>query len=172
MQVDKAIRRCDPSQKDENEGLGEGEVWEKYVEIPAKKLEAAYATLSAGWGLGMGGMTGAFWAMGAGIFCLAIDLVHCMGKDEMSGFEYGMSQKIYMMEVAILLVLPLVLALDVASTSNMCLDLMVSLNRTRVESGYEHDLRISWLEKSLLRLNHDSVRIIRAYSFNITMLLT
>lgn len=103
-------------------------------------------------------MTGAFWALAAGIFCLAIDLSHCMGKDEAQGLSPGTSQKLYMLEVTILLVLPLALALDVAGTSNLCNDLMTSLNRTRVKCGYKFDGRITWLEKSLMRLHHGAVR--------------
>ena len=64
----------------------------------------------------------------------------------------GTQRNVALVATAIYIMLPLLLALDVAATSTYCDLLVERLNDMRAKHGPESDDKITWLETTLLRL--------------------
>ena len=58
-----------------------------------------------------------------------------------------------LVNVAVFASVPFLLALDIATTSTACDQLMDTLNDQRIKYGVAVDERISWLEKCLANMN-------------------
>lgn len=106
--------------------------WHETVVRPALRLDKRLRVLSAGWGDGFAGMALFFWLWSLGFFCFAINRTHCDGLDTSREVPRGTSQFVYLVETAVALALPLVLALDVASTSSQCNHVRGALNDARI----------------------------------------
>ena len=122
------------------------EKWTSEVAEPALALHETLMTLSAGWGRGFFGVGLVCWSMGLGFFCNALNLPrgYLLGPQDQPAAISG---------VVVMLVVPLILAYDVAHTSHRCDTLMEQLNTVRIASGEKHHTRLEWLELALKNLN-------------------
>ena len=64
-----------------------------------------------------------------------------------------------LVNVAVFASVPFLLALDIATTSTACDQLMDTLNDQRIKYGVAVDERISWLEKCLANMNRGQGRL-------------
>jgi hypothetical protein len=129
-----------------------GETWRIQVAEPALALRAKIDLLSKGWSLGLVGLGGCFGFAGAGWFTLAMNSAYCRGLAEHIGVPWNAHYFFCLTTAAICPFLALLLAFDLASTSDCVLDLMEQLNLSALEQGPQGHRQFDWLETRLARL--------------------
>ena len=111
-------------------------------------------------------MAGFCWLWALAFFCNAINTPFHTGRDEIvrrSGEDnvFGSNQNGYLTFVCILTPLPVLVAMDVATTSTRVDSLMEALNEKAIEVGFKKGVgadvelhtRVDWLETRLKRTN-------------------
>lgn len=122
--------------------------------MPALALRDSLHKLSVGWGRGLFGVCAFFGTQGVSHLALALSSEWCAGADrnQYPG-PFGGWRNNEMLFVAICSLLPLLIAMDLASTSSMCDILMDELNDAGMRHGFENDPKIDWVVRMLSRLN-------------------
>jgi hypothetical protein len=120
--------------------------WSDNVVAKTLALDKTLRTLSAGFGRGFFGIVLLCWSLGLGSFCHALNTprAYILGPQD---------QPFHIVNVILMASCPLLLCLDVATTSQRCDDLMDELNQVRITSGERYHTRLEWLELSLKNLN-------------------
>ena len=151
-QVIASALACDPHDKNS---------WDSNIAGPALQLEKTFRCLSNGWGRGLFGIGSLLWLMALANFCKAIDHVTYLRvgegcyDDETGEHQPYCHRNFALIQMCMYLSLPLLLTLDIASTSNRCDHLMDVLNSVRMANGEECHIRTSWLIESLRSLHRD-----------------
>lgn len=128
------------------------EAWNEKVAQPALSLNDKMNLLSYGWSGGLAGVGGSCWFMALTGFAQVINAPLMRGWDTSLGESPGTSFRNNVLSMAIMSLLPFVLAMDIADTSTWCDKLMDELNDARINYGLESHLKIRWLETSLKQL--------------------
>ena len=135
-----------------------GDEWYTAVAERALGLIPKLRVLSEGWSDGLIGFGGFFWLFALGYFTLAINVEWCAGMDATNSSPPGTQRNVALVATAIYIMLPLLLALDVAATSTYCDLLVERLNDMRAKHGPESDDKITWLETTLKQLVSPTAR--------------
>eukprot|EP01045_Picozoa_sp_COSAG04_P012751 COSAG04_NODE_871_length_9717_cov_4.356831_8_plen_386_part_00 len=126
--------------------------WDKDVVEPALALSESIETLSGGWGSGLLGTCGWLVLFALFNFVNAINYEWTSGVDAAQGDAPGTNRHIGLGGVVPLVLLALLLARDLASTTSRCDDLRAQLNHADIKHGAEHHQKIDWLFVTLQRL--------------------
>eukprot|EP01043_Picozoa_sp_COSAG02_P009681 COSAG02_NODE_331_length_24480_cov_22.114720_17_plen_402_part_00 len=148
--VTKNVETFDPASES-------GETWHNEVAEPALALRAEIDLLSNGWSLGLFGLGGCFSFAGAGWFTLAVNSIYCRGLADHYGIPWSAHYYFCLGTAAVCPFLALLLALDLASTSDCVLELMEQLNLLAIKLGPRSHEQINWLEMRLKRLVRNTI---------------
>lgn len=121
--------------------------WDKRVAAPSVRLHDLFEQLS-GFGSGLGGATIALWSTSLGLFVNEINRPFVAAQIK-NGTGQGMT---YQIMSAVLAMLPLLLAANVAEASTRCAVLTNALNMKRTRKNHDE---ITWLETRLTKLNRE-----------------
>lgn len=111
--------------------------------------------LSAGWGNGLLGFCMFCFLMCVSQLALMLDSEWCAGADQhqQAMAVLGSWRNMMMFFVVALALMPLLLAMDLATTSSLCDKLLEELNSAGIRHGVERYPTIDWILHSLERLN-------------------
>eukprot|EP01047_Picozoa_sp_COSAG01_P058737 COSAG01_NODE_6959_length_3416_cov_33.694001_1_plen_526_part_00 len=127
--------------------------WNEAVSQPALTLHTKTKTMSDGWGGGLAGCIFIAWTMCIQNFVNSINDPLCVNGDREFGYPIGTMQLKFVTFSLIWAVLPLIIAIDVATISTNCENLMDTLNLARCEYGQPAHNNIAWLETALRGVN-------------------
>lgn len=116
-----------------------GAQWKEAVATPALALYSSMATLSHGWSSGLLGLSGLMGLLSVALFTMAINLEYTSGLDAVLEKPPGRVASEFAISALFLAFLPLLLALDLATTSSRCDLLMDTLNQARINHGLAHN---------------------------------
>ena len=137
LEVIKKVRAADPTEEPLDE-----------VATSALALRDLLHKLSEGWGAGLLGLCSFFLSMCVSQLALALSTEWCAGVDHHNP-QYaevlGSARNMVMFFVVLLAFLPLLIAMDLATTSSLCDMLMEELNSAGIRHGVEHDPTIDWI---------------------------
>eukprot|EP01052_Picozoa_sp_SAG31_P039248 SAG31_NODE_5405_length_2556_cov_1.432234_2_plen_307_part_00 len=129
------------------------ELWDQKVARPALALDKMMKNFSNGWGSGVIGGSLGVWMIAFAAICNAINTDRSTGIDQHKGSPPNTDKHLNLFVVALVAPLPIFIAFDVAHTTSRCASLIHALNSARMRHGEEYNLRISFLEAALGRLN-------------------
>ena len=137
LEVIKKVRAADPTEEPLDE-----------VATSALALRDLLHKLSEGWGAGLLGLCSFFLSMCVSQLALALSTEWCAGVDHHKpqfAEVLGSARNMIMFFVVLLAFLPLLIAMDLATTSSLCDMLMEELNSAGIRHGVEHDPTIDWI---------------------------
>ncbi len=125
------------------------------VSTPALALTDCMDKLSTGWGNGLLGFCAFCFSMCVSQLALMLSSEWCAGADQhqQAMAVLGSWRNNLMFFVVVLALMPLLLAVDLATTSSLCDQLLEELNSAGIRHGVEHYPTIDWILQSLERLN-------------------
>ena len=131
------------------------EDWETLVAQPALALEDTMRILSDGLGSGLVGFVLMWWCFALANFSVILNPVYLEAHDRFNGNPVGQLKSTALDWMFLMAMLPLLVCLDLATTSSRCDELLSTLNRAGIKHGERCYHRIAWLKSRLRQMNSD-----------------
>lgn len=127
--------------------------WHADVAQPALDLRETMQLLSDGWARGLASLCGTSFALGMWAFTLAINNSVTFAFDASLNLSPGTIRNYFIGSITVFVSAPILICVDIASTSSQCVLLMDQLNEARARHGPACSEKIRWLELTLRQVN-------------------
>ena len=131
----------------------DAEAWETQVVGPAFALNESFRLLSKGWRTGLAGLCIGLWITAFGLIFNILNPAYLQGYDREIGNPPGSLMTTNIKLMSFVTPIPLLICMDVATTSSRCDLLLEATNASAIAYGKECHLDVAYLEDRLRALN-------------------
>lgn len=129
------------------------EAWNAQVVKPAFELNQSFQLLSKGWSTGLAGLCAGMWTVAFGLIFNILNPAYLQGYDREYGSAPGTLLRTNLILMSVVTPVPLIICMDVATTSSRCDLLLEATNASAIAYGKECHLEVAYLEDRMRGLN-------------------